>query len=903
MEKVNNNKKKVEKNQKNKDSNKHHHHHKRLSIDKMNSRFLDFIRKSKYTNNNQSMKDMKLNSINISNIKESVNTENSIDKKVFQKRTSSNISASKIETNYYKNKLEKLSKPYEYNNNNIKYKLIDYNIIINNNKTNYYYKEDKNNTELNFTPQKIPIKNLKSSSINNYKENNNKIFFNQSESKPNKNITYNYNVEQKNFIQSEKSLNNDKKAKIKNNIDNPKDYQESNLTKKKDEYYNKNQKKKEIQDNKLKNTQNKNNQILEKEKTEKKSDIQRDIFEEKEMKISKTSTTKNKKYYEKKIEQMNIEKQKLFSQKEPKPKNSIDKQNFINNIKTYLSQYIHINNLLETFPGGFNYLKNKLIYLDVSNTDEEFNFIYTQKNFYKSQNVKELFRKGIPIKYIKIFIQKLLNLENCKENYDFKFSMIFKNLDTNYIGDYVPYYYGKKRTKLKEILPIHYLNEEGIKQLKIIMWLISDLVPKIEYSPCLVKICSILLTIFEKEEAFETMQTLIDMNYDPSEIYKLRWHFRYSFAENKKLIESIKIFLENESENIKELFNIFRNKGLEPLLLINELVESLFLDFLNFYGILRFICIFLYEGVKALYRVSYGILNYIYEKNLEEIKNCKKDLMSELKRIIFNTFDYNKIFEDAFNLQLSRFNNGYIKGDNGEDMDELEIPFECASKYYNNDKNEEDSNTEKEKQKQIEKEKEKEKPLKKSHNYISNFYLPSIEPKSNILTGKYIFKLWPKLPKKFRNYNLATIYSLSRKKVNMKSILELSSKYPKNLKILILIETEQEELFGMILPQMLEDTGEDKYIKLEKCYLVNFLPKINVYKDNNEIICEKMLCCNKKGLWFCKEQVGDLIFIDGTLDEGNTCKKNTYFGNITLTKKGNFLIKDFEIIVLVENKI
>jgi len=194
--------------------------------------------------------------------------------------------------------------------------------------------------------------------------------------------------------------------------------------------------------------------------------------------------------------------------------------------------------------------------------------------------------------------------------------MIFKNLDTSNIGDYAPYYYGKKKTKLKEILSIHYLNEEGIKQLKIIMWLISDLVPKIEYSPFLVKICSILLTIFEKEEAFETMRTLIDMNYDPSELYKLRWHFRYSFSENKKLVESIQIFLENQSDNIKELFDIFRNKGLEPLFLINEFVESLFLDFLNFYGILRFICIFLYEGVKALYRVSYGILNYIYEKNV-----------------------------------------------------------------------------------------------------------------------------------------------------------------------------------------------------------------------------------------------------------------------------------------------
>ena len=101
MEKINNNIKKSEKNKKNKDSHKHHHH-RRLSIDKINTRFLDFIRKAKCTSNDQSMKDMKLNSINISNMKESENTEISIDKKIFKKRTSNNISASKIERNYYK---------------------------------------------------------------------------------------------------------------------------------------------------------------------------------------------------------------------------------------------------------------------------------------------------------------------------------------------------------------------------------------------------------------------------------------------------------------------------------------------------------------------------------------------------------------------------------------------------------------------------------------------------------------------------------------------------------------------------------------------------------------------------------------------------------------------------------
>ena len=46
---------------------------------------------------------------------------------------------------------------------------------------------------------------------------------------------------------------------------------------------------------------------------------------------------------------------------------------------------------------------------------------------------------------MKKFIKKLLKLENCKENYNFKYSMIINDLDTNYIGDYVPYHHGKSK--------------------------------------------------------------------------------------------------------------------------------------------------------------------------------------------------------------------------------------------------------------------------------------------------------------------------------------------------------------------------------------------------------------------------------------------------------------------------
>ena len=58
MEKIINDSKKVVKNKKQKEH--HRHNHKRLSVDKMNTRFMDFIRKTKKSNNDQSMEDIKL---------------------------------------------------------------------------------------------------------------------------------------------------------------------------------------------------------------------------------------------------------------------------------------------------------------------------------------------------------------------------------------------------------------------------------------------------------------------------------------------------------------------------------------------------------------------------------------------------------------------------------------------------------------------------------------------------------------------------------------------------------------------------------------------------------------------------------------------------------------------------
>ena len=229
MEKINNNSKKVEKNKKKNEHNKHNN--KRLSVDKINSRFMNFIRKAKKPNNEQSMEDIKPIHINKS-IKDGEQTEIKINKKEFLKNTS-NLSSSKIEKDYYKDIIGKLKlskKDKNNKSNNIKYKVVDYNIIINNNKTNYYCKGNNINNELAFTQDKNEIKNNKEYYVNNDIENisgSEKEFLSKNERKIDENKIYiNKNIEQKNLAESQMDFNNNnqnieknKSAKL-NNIEN-----------------------------------------------------------------------------------------------------------------------------------------------------------------------------------------------------------------------------------------------------------------------------------------------------------------------------------------------------------------------------------------------------------------------------------------------------------------------------------------------------------------------------------------------------------------------------------------------------------------------------------------------------------------------------------------------------------
>ena len=307
MEKIKNKKENVPQNQKVKDSNKKHHH-RRISIDKMNSRFLNFIEKEKNQKNINKIKDTKIKDINITNINEAKKSEFNYYKKSSLKKSSSNISISEIDKNYIKNKINYVDKS-DKKKDSIKYQVVDYNIIINNNKTNVYYNEKSINNNVISIPEKKEKIKLNDSLKNNYIKNDSQM------------IKYNNDKKEDLF----EELTFKKKNKIKNDNDSI-----INSFHQKEEEININQNfiNKEI---KIKNSEiNEKSSIISEYENEKKDLVK-------------------KEYKKSLIEQESEESEKRIT----------SKQSFKIKLKTYLTQYANIKLIYETYPGGFNYLRPK----------------------------------------------------------------------------------------------------------------------------------------------------------------------------------------------------------------------------------------------------------------------------------------------------------------------------------------------------------------------------------------------------------------------------------------------------------------------------------------------------------------------------------------------------------------
>ena len=566
--------------------------------------------------------------------------------------------------------------------------------------------------------------------------------------------------------------------------------------------------------------------------------------------------------------------------------NKEEKEKFLKNYSEVFTKYFSIEKMEKSIP-SYRYLNQELKKLEDASPESTIKHVMSKKKLLISKNAKQLCRCGIPLKNIRQILLKMFNVDFSKEDYDNKTKEVLKRRQFSEMGDQVPTFCDKT---LEEILPVNYLNDEGIKALKEILWLLNGVLPKMDYAPGLVGLSSILLLFLSKEETYELVRNLIEADLNPGEVTNIRWHFRYNMDENVQLYLSIALSIgELAKKEISDQFLLIEKHGFRRLRLVQDMADKFLLEYINFIGIIRFLPFFLYEGVKGLYRFIYGIIalcHFRIEKKEEEkkdieppkneittlndkitskvqiIKLSQQEVAELYKAVTRKLENWNSFMDTIINWDLTHRNNNYIVA--------FRIPSELRKNFQPNQK---------------------------------RIYIPSIYPESNILASEKLPKLWEKTPADVKYHDGLLIFSKKKEpEADLKTIYDLCEKMDDNSLTLFLIKTKNGEVFGGLMTQAIKLYEDGKYRIPSSAILFTAEPEINLFEPKDKKHGE--IACFEVGAFrYGNGEDGPAITIEKELKFGWT-QKNTIFGkDVCLLKDysndGEFEIEDLEIYIML----
>ena len=510
------------------------------------------------------------------------------------------------------------------------------------------------------------------------------------------------------------------------------------------------------------------------------------------------------------------------------------------------NNYLNKNEVFKNLP-SLHYFDKHISSLEQALPKTNFLKLIGDPNFHSQPTTKKICRKGIPPSYMKKFLLNLFGIKKIDENnYKNTYSLIFKNHNTKNLGDFVPYFSDKKT--LNENLPFHYLNNNGIEELKIILWMICDNHRNIAFSPILVKLISLFLIFCNKYETYEIVCKLIEQEKKNEEKENnVRWRLKFSYDDNKKFISSIapclkEIGPKNKAKYYKNLDYIYFK--------VEELYEDMYFNFffnyLNFYGIIRLLPIYLIEGIKCIYKLIFVLENEIYQINFKYKTEVIQKVRDKCKKIN----NIQELFNNSFKVKLNKFN--------------------CESIS----KNSLDNNI--------------------LNNQRNDFYLPYFNG-GNLLTDREIIHLWEILPFEYKIKNAKIIYQASKDGYNLPNIISLEDKYNKKTNTLFLIETEKGEKFGFISSNLIIHT-DNNYQRPDSSFLFTICPKYNIYNAHDS---EEILYVTSKDFIFGNGANGPAIQLNQDLKEGDSYSGGC-FNNPCLVDEpnGHFKVQKLEIFQL-----
>ena len=535
-------------------------------------------------------------------------------------------------------------------------------------------------------------------------------------------------------------------------------------------------------------------------------------------------------------------------------------QNYLPSLTEYFSQP-----KLDKTLSSYKYLIEDLKKIEKVSSDSTYKHVMSKKNLFLSKNAKNICRSGIQFKHMRNFILKMFNIEFSPEDYNNKAKTVLKGRTFADLEAIAPTFSPKT---FEETIPFHYLNEKGISALKEIAWLLNDVIPKIEYCPTLLSLGSLLLLFLSKEETYEVLRMMIELDQTDTDLNKLRWHFRYNILDNIQMDSNIKTCIYELSSNPQQFKN-FEKMGLPLTSIIREIVKKFFLNYINFAGIMRILPFFLLEGVKGIYRIIYAIVYYC-NQGLEEDQKAGKikilkdqktreELMEIFKEKSNKITDFVNLFDFATKWNLTHTNNNYIY---------QVVPPAIKNNLADIDK---------------------------------MVHIPSFEPESSILSPEQITKLWEFLPQKLKLCDCILLFKKGEySNDDLNTIYQSFEDLDEKTILFVLIQTDKDEIFGFIMEQSIKLSDNIEYKDLPLSYLFSISPELKFYEHKNKD--DKIVCFEPGAIRFGYGNYGPAITINFGLNEGTTEKNSVFGDDICLIKdysnEGFFNIRKIEIYMM-----
>ena len=450
---------------------------------------------------------------------------------------------------------------------------------------------------------------------------------------------------------------------------------------------------------------------------------------------------------------------------------------------------------------------------------------------------------------MKKFLLEYLDINEINQNnYNKLYSIIFKDHDVKNIGDYVPYFTGKKT--LEESLPFHYLNEEGIIELKVILWMLNEHYRNvIIYCPILIKVISLILIFCTKYETFEIVCKLIDKEKEKDkdkenkEDPEIKQRLNFTKNGNELVIDSIEACISQINYKRKNYYcEIFQKIGFNK----REMYQDIFYDFcfnyFNFYGMIRLLPLYMYGGFKSIFRIICSLENEVFK---EEIKFNNKNEVIKIIREKSKKIDVDELFKNSFNYEFK--------------INKIQESTEGII-HENNE-----------------------------------FYLPQYNG-GDLLTDYEIIHLWEIFPMEYKIKNASIIYQAKKNGYNLPNILELERKYDKNTHILFLLETIDGDKFGFVNSNLLIHT-DNQYQRPNSTFLFTIKPEFKIYAPKED--SDEILYITSKDFIFGNGANGPAMQLNQDLNKGVSYGGGC-FNNPCLVSnpEGHFIVRNIEIFKL-----